>query len=69
MVTQLLKRSTTTHTEYLSSLSAAKALMSRRFCMLFLSDAVPSRGLVRGQVRSLQTATGGQLSIAADTGM
>ena len=43
--------------------------MSRRFCMLFLSDAVPSRGLVRGQVRSLQTATGGQLSIAADTGM
>ena len=47
----------------------AKALMSRRFCILFLSDAVPSRGLACIQVRSLQTATGGQLSIAADTGM
>ena len=43
--------------------------MSRRFCIPFLSDAAPSRGLACIQVRSLQTATGGQLSIAADTGM
>ena len=47
----------------------AKALMSRHFCIPLLSDAALSRGLACIQVRSLQTATGGQLSIAADTGM